>query len=120
MPLRDHLAASSWIGHALTGWTARRVYLTVVLLLLVATMVARAYSFVLTRRIEAVISGLSKLRIDETTEGQVVRKVPCLVRGNWDRRVVRNVELGNVDTGVERGYYISISNQPNWMKFEYA
>jgi len=78
MPLRDHFAASSWIGHALTGRTARQVYVTMVLLLLVATTVARAYSFVLTRRIQAVISGLSKLRIDETTEGEVVRTVPYL------------------------------------------
>lgn len=118
MALRDHFEASLWIGHALTGRPARRVYVTMVLLFLVATTVVRAYAFVLTRRIQAVIYGLSKLRIDETTEEELVRTVPYLVRGNWDGRVVRTVELGNVDTGVERGYYISISNQANWMKFE--
>jgi hypothetical protein len=48
----------------------------------------------------------------------VIRIVPFLVRGTWDRRVDRNVELGDVDTGVERVYYFAISNQSNWMKFE--
>ena len=118
MPRRDYFPASSGIGYALTGLTARRVYATTALLLLVGTTVARTYSFIRTRRIQAVISGLSKLRIDETTEEELVRTVPYLVRGNSDRHVVRNAELGNVDTGVERGYYVSISNQANWMKFE--
>jgi hypothetical protein len=118
MTLRDYFPASSWIGHALTGSTARRVYVTIATLLLLATTVIRAYSFILTRRIQAVISGLSKLRIDETTEAEVGRTLPYLVHNNQDRRVTRNAELGDVDTGVESYYYISMSNQPNWMRFE--
>jgi hypothetical protein len=48
----------------------------------------------------------------------MTRTVPYLVRTNWDRRVARNVELGDVDTGVESYYHISMSNQPSWMRFE--
>jgi hypothetical protein len=84
MPLRDYFPASSWIGHALTGRTARRAYVTIFSLLLAATTVVRTYSFILTRRTQAVISGLSKLRIDETTEAELARTVPYLVRKNWD------------------------------------
>lgn len=118
MPRRDYFPASSWIGHALTGRNARRVCVTIVFLLLVVTTAVRAYSFVLTRRFQAVISGLSKLRIDETTEAEMTRTVPYLVRNNSDWRVARNVELGDVDTGVQSYYYVSMSNQPSWMRFE--
>jgi hypothetical protein len=118
MSLRDHFPACSWIGHALTGSTARRAYVTIATLLLLATTVVRAYSFILTRRIQAVISGLSTLRIDEATEAEVGRVSPYLVRNNEDRIVTRNVELGDVDTGVEIYYYASMSNQLNWMSFE--
>jgi hypothetical protein len=117
MPRRDYFPESSWIGHALTGSIARRVYVTIVCLLLVATTAVRAYSFILTRRSQAIISGLSKLRIDETTKAEMTRTVPYLVRTNWDRRVARNVELGGVDTGVESYCHISMSNQPSWMRF---
>ena len=118
MPVREHSSASTLIGHALAGRIARRVFVGIVLLLLVATMAVRVYSFVLTRRIQAVVYGLSKLRIDQTTEEEVVRTVPYLARSKSDRRVDRNDELGDVDTGIERIYYVSISNQQNWMKFE--
>jgi hypothetical protein len=67
MPLRDYFEASFWIGHAVTGRTACRVYVTMVLLFLVATTVARAYSFVLPRRIQAVIYGLSKQSTKQPT-----------------------------------------------------
>ena len=48
----------------------------------------------------------------------MTRTVPYLVRTNSDWRVARNVELGDVDTGVESYYYVSMSNQPSWMRFE--
>lgn len=118
MPLHDYFPASTRIWRALTGGIARRVYVAFALLLLVLSTVARVYSFVLTRRIHAIISGLSNLHIDETTEEELMRTVPYLTRSKWDRRVDRNVEIGDVDTGVERFYYVTVSNEPNWMRFE--
>jgi hypothetical protein len=67
MSIPDHFPTSSGIRRVLNGRAARWVYVAIVLLLLGATTIARIYSLFLTRRIEAVISGLSKLRIDDTT-----------------------------------------------------
>jgi hypothetical protein len=117
MSFRDYLTPSTWFGRALAGPTARRIYLAAALFLLFATTVARVYSFILVRRIQAVISGLSKLRIDETADGDVLRTVPYLVRGQ-DWTIEKNVELGDVEPGLDRSYYATISNKPNWMMFE--
>jgi hypothetical protein len=117
MSLRDYFPTTVRIGHALTGRTARRIYLTFVVLLLVLTTVIRVRAFLYTRKIQAVIFGLSKLHIDETTEEEVVRTVPYLVRGARDRSVERNVEVGDVDSGVLRGYYFVISNDSDWKRF---
>jgi hypothetical protein len=117
MSLRDYFPTTVRVGRALTGRTARRIYLAFVGLLLVLTTVIRVRAFLYTRKIQAVISGLSKLHIDETTEEEVVKTVPYLVRGARDRNVERNVEVGDVDVGVLRGYYFVISNDSDWMRF---
>src|ERR1700683_1738948 len=118
MKTRDYFPASTWIGHALTGRIARRVYLAVFILLVVTTTVIRAYSVVLTIRIHRVIQGLAKVHINETTEAELVSVMPYLVRSNMDRQVQRNVEVGDVDTGTARFYYVLIDNDSSWMRFE--
>jgi hypothetical protein len=89
----------------------------IILLLLVATTAIRVHSYLLTRKMQAIVSGLAKLQIDHTTEEEVLRTVPYLVRPGWDRHVDRNVELGDVDRGVERHYYAAFSNESNWLRF---
>jgi len=118
MSLRDYFPSSKWIGRALTGRKARWVYVIIASLLLVATTVVRVHAFILTRRMHAVIAGLSKLHIDETSEEEVLRTVPYLVRGVRDRVVDTNAEVGNVDRGIERHYFVTISNEVSWMWFE--
>jgi hypothetical protein len=118
MPARDYFPVSAWIWRTLTGRNARRVYAMIVLALVVTTTAIRVHSYLLARRIQAVISDMSKLRIDETTEEKLVQTVPYLVRDKWDRHVDKNPELGNVDPGVERSYHIIFSNQEHWVKFE--
>jgi hypothetical protein len=118
MPLRDYFPASSWVVRAVTGRIPRRVYAAMVLVLLVASTAARVHSFVLTRKMQAVISGLSNLNIDETTEDEALREVPYLIRSKWDQHEGRNAEVGDVESGIERIYYVTISNQPDWMRFE--
>lgn len=86
-----------------------------VILLIVASAAARLNTFLLTRKAEAVIAGLSKLQIDETSEAEVLSKVPFLVRGQQDREVTKNIELGGVETGTLRGYYASFSNESTWL-----
>lgn len=118
MPFRNHFPASTWIARALIGRTARQFYSAIIVLLLVVATGARIYSFRLTHRIQRVISGLSKLRIDEATEDEVLRTVPFLTRGGQDWHVQRNNEVGDVDSGVERVYYVTFSNKESWMRFE--
>lgn len=118
MAQRNRFPAIVWIWRTLTGRIARRVYGTVLCMLLLASTIVRISSYVLTRRIQAVISGLSKLQIDETDEDELLRTVPRLVRGAQDRDVHSNDELGNVEEGVERDYHAFISNERSWMRFE--
>jgi hypothetical protein len=66
---------------------------------------------------EAVSSGLSKLEIDNTSEEEVVRTVPYLVRWQWEGQLKRTPETVDIDAGIERGYSVTISNESSWMKF---
>lgn len=99
----------------------RRVVLGLLLataaLVLVLTVAARTYSFVLTRKMGAVIAGLSKLDIDKTSEDELFRTVPYLLRSPWEEHLKRTVETGDIDTGVERFYSVVISNESSWMRF---
>jgi hypothetical protein len=118
MLLRAHLPVTLWLWRSITGHIARRVYLAIVLVLLLATTEIRIHTYILTHRIEAVISGLSKLQIDETTEDEVLRTVPYLIRGELRERSTPKNETANMDQGFERDDYVKISNQPQWMRFE--
>ena len=82
------------------------------------TTILRIYSFVLTHRFQKVISGLSKLHIDETTEAEVIRTVPYLKRNETSWQVNPNPEIGNVDKGVQQVYSVTLSNEPSWARFE--
>jgi hypothetical protein len=90
---------------------ARRIYLAAVIALFTVTATARVRTYVLTRRIHAVLHGLEHLQIDQTTEDELLRTVPYLVRGPQDR---------SVGTSTERGYYVVISNESDWLRFEGA
>ncbi len=62
-----------------SGRRARQVYLALLLLLIVFSTGLRVRSYLLTRKIYAVLSGL---RIDTTTEEQLLKTVPYLVLNN--------------------------------------
>jgi hypothetical protein len=99
------------------GRRARRFYLGLLLLLVVFSGCVRVRSFLLTRRIQAVLSGLAQIRVDQTTEGQLLKTVPYLVRSG------RDIHEGS---SVQRYYYVEISNYEDrrWMhwvpKFLYS
>jgi len=108
---------TSWILRTFTGRIARRVYLVLVLALLAISTAARIYTLVLTRRMEAVIAGLSKLQIDKSTEEDVKRTVPYVMRWQWDGQLKRSPETSDIDIGFEQGYSVAISNESSWLKF---
>ena len=95
----------------------RRVFLAFTILLLAVTTIVRVHSFVLTRRMERVIAGLSKLQIDQSTEEDIKRTIPQMVRWQQSIELGRSRETGDIDTGIEQGYYVEISNESGWMKF---
>jgi len=117
MSFRERFPATVWIWRTTTGRTARRVYLGIVLLALITSVIVRAHTYVLTRRMQAVIAGLSKLEIDKSTESDVVRTVPYLVRSPYGGQLKRSVETGDIDTGTAQHYYATLTNEANWMLF---
>ena len=59
------------------------------------------------RKFQRVLSGLSHVQIDKTTEEELARSVPYLVRSA--------AETGNT-SHVERYYYLVLSNEENWLR----
>jgi hypothetical protein len=79
------------------------------LLLVVFSGGIRVRSYLLTRRIQAVLSGLGQLRVDATSEEQLLKTVPYLVRDPHE---------GRMGAHVQRYYRVSISNEDDrWMKW---
>jgi hypothetical protein len=78
---------------------ARRVYLALLLCLFALSIGVRIRSYLLTRKIYAVLSGLDRLRIDATTEKQLLMTVPYLVREK------------NTLPGTQGYYHVEISNE---------
>lgn len=117
VPLRTYFSSAIWFGTGMRGRILRRFCITFLLVIVSVATVTRIYSFVLTQRFQAVITGLSKLRIGETTEEELRRVVPNLVRSEWDWQVKRTPETGDVDLGSVSTYYVTISNEPSWMRF---
>jgi hypothetical protein len=97
---KSRFPVSRWVARRLTGRRARRIYVTVFALLLLITTAARLRSYFMARRIEAVLHGLGQIRLDQTTEEQMVKMVPYVVKKDWD--------AGGVS---HRGYYVHISNE---------
>jgi hypothetical protein len=117
MPLRKLFPATVWIWRTLSGRIARRIYLIFVLALIATSAAVRIHTFVLARRMEAVIASLSRLQIDKSTEEDVKRTVPELVRWQWEVPLKRSPETGDIDVGIEQGYSVAISNESSWMEF---
>jgi len=99
------------------GRIARRVYLTVVLLLIITSATFRVYTYVLAHRMEAVITGLRKLEVDRSSEEEVVRIVPHLSRRPWGGEIKRTAETGEIDIGTARYYSVKITNERSEMEF---
>lgn len=87
VPLRTYFSSAIWFGTGLRGRILRRVCITLLLLLVGVRTATGIYALVLTHRVQAVITGLARLRIDETTEEDLRKVVPYLVRSEWDWQV---------------------------------
>src|SRR6267143_996752 len=115
MKFHHSFPMTSWIWRALAGRIARRIYLVLVLALLATSAAVRIHTFMLARRMEAVIAGLSRLQIDKSTEEDVKQTVPYLVRWQWEGPLKRSPETADIDVGIEQGYSVAISNESSWI-----
>ena len=102
-------AFASACCRSLTGGNARRIYLALVLSLIIFSMGVRFRSYLLTRKVQAVLSGLAKVRVDQTTEQQLLETVPGLVK------VGRYQQDGST---AERSYHVEISNLSEILRLE--
>ncbi len=89
-----------WIFGTLTGYWAWRTYAAIILLLLLATSAVRLRSYLMVRKVQAVLRGLAEIRVDQTTEEQLVRMVPYLTQRDWKTEGIR-----------DSGFYVHISNE---------
>jgi hypothetical protein len=93
---------------AFTGRWARRIYLVVLSLLLLVTAGGRLRSYIVARRIEAVLRGFAEIRLDQTTEEQLTKTVPYLAQREWTDR-------GGV---LHRRFVMHISNESDlWLSW---
>ncbi len=97
---KTHFPFFRWAGQTLTGRWTRRIYLAIFFLLFLITTTTRLRSYFMARRIEAVLHGLSEIRLDQTTEEQMTKMVPYLTRKDWN--------AGGIS---HRNYYVQISNE---------
>lgn len=89
-------------------WT-RRISLVILLLLLIIPTAIRLRTYFVTRKIEAVLHGLSQIRLDQTTEEQMTKMVPYLIERDWEA------------SGFSyHSYYVHISNETNGLPWPYG
>ncbi len=101
MGIQARFPVSTWVVRKLTGRWARRALAVLVLALLCFAVASHIRSYLMVRRIQAVLRGLSELRIDQTSESELQRTVPYLVRSTFDR---------TAGGSVRRWYYAGITN----------
>jgi len=101
MSVKTHFPLFSWFAHRRSGPWARRIYIVGILIVLCLNAAARLRSYFMAQRIQAVLHGLSEIRVDQTTEEQLLKTVPYLTRTKEDWKA------GGI---VQRRYYAEISN----------
>ncbi len=84
----------------LFGRWARRIYATTLCLLLLITTTARFRSYLMVRKMQAVLHGLTEIRLGQTTEEQMTKMVPYLTKKEWNAKGISH-----------RGFYVHISNE---------
>jgi hypothetical protein len=102
MGVKTYFPFFRWAVKKLTGRWARRAYAAIILIALCLTAAARIRSYLLGRRIQAVLHGLAQIRVDQTTEEQLLKTVPCLTRSEHEWKA------GGI---VQRWYYTEIYNE---------
>jgi len=80
---KEYFPFFHWVAKTVSGRWARRVSLVILLLLLIISTATRLRTYFLTRKIEAVLQGLSEIRLDQTTEEQMTKMLPNFTERDW-------------------------------------
>jgi hypothetical protein len=102
MSLRKLFPFSWSFCRTITSPLARRIYFSLLIVLLVVTTTARVRSILLVRRISPILSGMAQIRLDQTTKEEFLRAIPSLVRANQD-------------WNGQRVYTAVVSNESDWL-----
>jgi hypothetical protein len=110
MKPRIGLLAGTSLYRFFCGRLARRAYLALFLLVIAFSTAVRIRTYLLTRRIHDVLSGLEQVHVDTTTENQLLKAVPSLLLAGQER---------HTQLGVERVFLMKISNEDDihWMRW---
>lgn len=103
---RQFVSFTSSLYKTPTGRVAGRACLSVFLFFFLLTTTVHIRSYFMVRNFQRVLSGLSRLQIDKTTEQELVRVVPYLVRSATEEKVGAHFE---------RYYYVVSSNKSDWL-----
>jgi len=102
MNFRTRFSWATAVCRRATGRRARRFCLALLLLLVALSGVIQVRSYLLAGRIQVMLSGLEQVRIDATTEAQLLKTLPHLIRNPRDLRFGAHVH---------RGYEVNLSNE---------
>lgn len=105
MSFQKYFPSVAWFFRTFTGRLARRIYFAIFLLLVCVPLVPRFRNMLRARKFQAVLAGLERLKVDQTTEAELVRLVPYLTRGYSEKD-----RGGNVVTW----YGLEFSNEFDW------
>jgi hypothetical protein len=89
------------ILRAFTGRWARRIYVAILILLLLLTAAGRLRSYIMALKIDAVLRGFAEMKLDQTTEEQLIKTVPYLAQKD-------RTDRGGV---LHRWFTVHISNE---------
>jgi hypothetical protein len=74
----DHFPATAWVWRKLTSRWARRLFLSLMVLLLLLTTALRIWAFTFEYRVNSIVAGLAQLQLDQTTRAEMLARVPAL------------------------------------------
>src|ERR1700733_10040741 len=83
---------------------ARRILLVLGLLVVLLSVGLRARTYLLTRKIHAVLAGLERIQIDKTSQAELLKTVPGVVL-SWTRENGGRIYTVKIMSATDRYYY---------------
>jgi hypothetical protein len=105
MAFANHFPATDWIWRQITSRWARRILSSIVAAMLVITIALRVYAALWEQQVNGILSRMSQLQLDQTTEAELLAQLPEL----------RADKPSGESTAHEDCYTINLSNWPDGM-----